>query len=507
MLSCWIPYVASAQVVNMPDANLAAAVRGTLDLGANAQITPQAMQKLTVLFANERKITDLTGLEHAKQLTGLYLNNNLIRNIKPLENLTNLKMLSLSQNHIGDVNALAGLTQLIGLSLNRNQIFNLDSLAGLTNLKVLSLSQNHIFDVNALAGLTELERLLLSGNQISHLGPLGGLTQLNRVSLDRNQISNITPLENLTNLKVLSLSQNHIQDMNPLAGLTQMEELFIWDNKISNVSSLENLRKLKRLSLGRNQIRDVGPLANLMELEWLSLVTNQISDLTPLAGLTQLTRINLIDNNISDFSPMDVLAKNIYIAWSNNPGFPKGGEKITGPWLWVLVPGTRLENNTDFLARASGGAVKELDIATNGTEKGIAVADSVWTPHHIAATGNDNLNQLTEALGWGKRQGIYNKILYGCVALDSPREQHTNMFVGCDDAAKVWLNGKLVHRASVGTDTDDYQTFFPVTLKAGKNVVLVAVENYGGLFSGFFGFAPDTAYSVLTPDDTKPVNR
>lgn len=63
VLSCWLPHVASAQVVNVPDRNLAVAVRGTLGLAPNAPITRQAMSEIKELDPEE--VSDLTGLEHA----------------------------------------------------------------------------------------------------------------------------------------------------------------------------------------------------------------------------------------------------------------------------------------------------------------------------------------------------------------------------------------------------------------------------------------------------------
>ena len=71
------------------------------------------------------------------------------------------------------------------------------------------------------------------------------------------------------------------------------------------------------------------------------------------------------------------------------------------------------------------------------------------------------------------------------------------MLVGSDDGVKVWLNGEVVHYNPVIRGAGDYQDAFPVTLKQGTNVLLVAVDNRGhGGFSGFFGFAEDTDYTV-----------
>ena len=75
---------------------------------------------------------------------------------------------------------------------------------------------------------------------------------------------------------------------------------------------------------------------------------------------------------ISDFSPLDGLREDVKIIWHQNPGFPQGGPKIEGPWLWVLLPGINFnpEGRIDYLAEASGGAVTELKVSTHGAIEG-----------------------------------------------------------------------------------------------------------------------------------------
>ena len=85
LFSCLTPHFVSAQVVRVPDANLAEALRDALHLAPNAPITRQDMQKLRVLDASNRQIKNLTGLVHAKQLVELYLHENQIRGIIPLQ--------------------------------------------------------------------------------------------------------------------------------------------------------------------------------------------------------------------------------------------------------------------------------------------------------------------------------------------------------------------------------------------------------------------------------------
>ena len=215
-------------------------------------------------------------------------------------------------------------------------------------------------------------------------------------------------------------------------------------------------------------ISDLTSFAKLTGVRHLNLRHNAITDVSPLAGLRNLEHLDLHDNEITDFSELAGLREKTNVILTENPGFQSGGPKITGPWLWVLVPGTRLNSRTDFLAQASGGDVTELKVATNGATEGKAVGKSKWRAHRLSATGADNINNMTASLGWGRGEDIYEHIIYGSILLDAPLEQQTTMFVGSDDAVKVWLNGELVHQALVIRWANDYQDFFPVTLKQGK---------------------------------------
>ena len=101
------------EVVSIPDANLAAAVRGTP--------TTHTMLNLTRLEVPNRQITDLTGLEHALNLIWLnlggeveregYVNSNAVSNFSPLLGLTQLRWLNLGGNSLTDISALAGINE------------------------------------------------------------------------------------------------------------------------------------------------------------------------------------------------------------------------------------------------------------------------------------------------------------------------------------------------------------------------------------------------------------
>ncbi len=84
---------------------------------ANQKITDVELEKLTDLNLDNSNITDLSGIEAAKNLKNLSLNHNSISNLSPLSSLTSLKTLSLKENAITDISPLVGLTSLTSLHL------------------------------------------------------------------------------------------------------------------------------------------------------------------------------------------------------------------------------------------------------------------------------------------------------------------------------------------------------------------------------------------------------
>ena len=502
-------------VVQIPDPNLHAAIAEALGKSPNAPITVEEMERLEELEVPNRGIRDLTGLQFATNLKELFLGGwgtgNQVSDLSPLAGLINLRVLSSGNNPVSDLSPLKGLKNLTHLNFNRTLVSDLSPIAGLINLKTLYFSNAKVSNLLPIAGLINLESLSFHGNNVSDLSPIAGLVNLKALWTTGNNISDLSPLAKLINLEYIRTWGNPVSDLSPLAGLTKLEqvdicgadlsdltplasltglkELYLRSNGISDISPLVGLTGLNRLDLSENDISDISPLAGLTHFEWLNLAHNDISDISPLAGLTNLQWLNVGGNKISDISPLDGFRKNIKLFWFDNPAFPKGGPKIEGPWLWVVLPDTRLDSSsTDLLSEASEGAVTEVEIATRGATAGKSVGSSVWTSHKLPPSGHNNIEAML-------KRRIPNAVIYGSVSLHSPRRQETTMYVG-SLRAKAWLNGVLIHQYRDRLGTDDYTDFYPVTLKQGRNVLLVAA---GTLDNGYFGFEPGTEYTVANP--------
>lgn len=485
--------------VAIPDPNLRAAIAEALGKAEGEAITSEDMLRLTRLVADDAGIRDLTGLQAATRLELIAFGRNMITDVSPLAGLTALDNIKLHDNQITDVSPLAKLIRVVWLGLENNRITDLSPLSGLTKLRGIRISGNPVKDVSPLAKLTSLENINASRTPISDFSTLAALRVLRWIEYGNDKsITTLPSFKGLKALRGLVIHDCGISDISALAELTQLQWLDLINNAITDVSPLKDLTNLTHLNLDANLIEDVSPLSALTKLNVLYLENNVISDVSPLSKLTNLERLDLRNNAISDFSPLDDL-EGLFLRMRGNPGFSdNGGPHITGPWLWAIVPGTRLDLRTDFLSRATNGAATEITVATHGAKAGKAVGKSVWTWHTLPA-GWDNINQMTAALGWGTGRDIYDHIVYGAVILDAPRPQQTSLFVGNDDAVKVWLNGELVHTAFHFHGTE-YGSFSPVTLKQGRNVMLVAIDNHGhGGFSGHFGLARDAEYEVFIP--------
>ncbi len=130
--------------------------------------------------------------------------------------------------------------------------------------------------------------------------------------------------------------------------------------------------------------------------------------------------------------------------------------------------------------------VTEAEIATHGATAGESVGDDVWTSRGLPAAGWNNVEQM---LG-GRIDGA---IVYGTVSFYSPRQQETTMYVGSRFSFRVLLNGDEIYESLGYHASSDYTDFLPVTLRQGKNVLLVAI---GANDNAFFGFEPGTEYTV-----------
>ncbi|MDE0481796.1 MAG: leucine-rich repeat domain-containing protein [Candidatus Poribacteria bacterium] len=492
-----IPGNTFAQVVDIPDDNLRSAIAQTLGKAADAPITVLEMESLKVLRANDRGISELTGLETASRLRDLYLNNNVITDLSPLSGLNKLYRLELNHNEIlSDLSPLSSLPNLNILFVEFNVISDLSPLTELLTLHDIRIGHNIIEDLSAIAGLHNLRGIGIGANLITDLTPLKDLKKLEWIAMSGNPPTDLTPLSELMSLRSIHSWGTPILDLAPLKDLPKLRVLDICGGEISDISALVEMTNLTEIYLVGNDITDISSLANLTNLTRLNLSHNDISDISALVDLPRLKWLAFSHNAVADVSEIEGLFEDTVIVWHNNPAFPNGGTKIVGPWLWMLVPGDRITDG-DALSVASDGRGTEQKVATVGASEGKRVGNNVWTADNIAPSGGNNIGEML------KRQGVGNNgIVYGSATIESPVEQQTRMFVGHRDGIRLYLNGDVVYQKNSGDSAQGYHVYFPVTLTAGTNVLLVGLDNHPNhvhQFHASFGFDVGTEYTVNAP--------
>jgi Leucine-rich repeat (LRR) protein len=229
---------------------------------------PNHNDMLALTELNVNAINDLGGMEYARNLTSLRIDNTIF--------IAHRKQNRLSEKRIEDISVLSSLSKLSSIELIRNHITDISPLKSLTNLKKLNLKDNQISDISALSELSNLEQLDLSGNSFS--------------------LSNISALTTLSNLTYLNLACNNIRDINSLSMLNKLKKLDLNYNTVSDISALSNLKQLQNLYLHANQIQDITPLKKLENLSELNLRFNNLSDISVLSSLPNLKSVDIRNN-------------------------------------------------------------------------------------------------------------------------------------------------------------------------------------------------------------------
>ena len=173
------------EAVYFADPNLKTAVEQELGI---SDPTPTDMLGLTNLFVNYEGITDITGLEHAINVTSLDLARNIITDLSAISGLTNLTRLYLYDNSISNISAISELVNLTGLDMSLNNITDISAISGLTGLIWLDLKVNNINDISVVSGLENLSNVSLTSNNITGISAISGLTNLTYLSLSNNPL-------------------------------------------------------------------------------------------------------------------------------------------------------------------------------------------------------------------------------------------------------------------------------------------------------------------------------
>lgn len=336
-------------VVSFVDPILSNQVFQSLGLAPGSPIHLTDLDNLNYLSAGSQGITNLAGLECARNLYNLDLNNNPIGSTSALSWLTKLSYLNLYGCGLQDASFVSTLANLNQLDLGNNQIhsipamdllvnlqylyinnngclINFPRLAALTNLINLSLHSDCLPDLSFASQMTRLQYLDVGGdwrddqykNTITDISPLTGKTGLNWLSLSWNQTTNVPLVGAFTNLTQLYLSGNPFQDLTFISDLPGLTALTIDNSQVTNVALLADHSPLASLDIGYISTTNLTVLAGLTNLQSLNAGGNQAGSAGMLSNLTALTSLSFELNAIPDASPLAKLTNLWWLQFENN---------------------------------------------------------------------------------------------------------------------------------------------------------------------------------------------
>jgi internalin A len=371
-------------VVSIVDPILSNLVFQSLGLPAGSPIHLTDLDNLSYISAGSQGITNLAGLECARNLYSLDLNNNPIGDPSPLSWLTSLSYLNVSGCGLQDASFVSSLVNLYDLEMGNNQIHSIPIMDNLVNLQYLNINNNGcLIDFPRLAVLTNLISLSLHSDCLPDISFVTYMTQLQSLDVGgdwmydqyKNTITDVSPLSGKANMNWLSLSWNQATNVPTVAAFTNMQWLYLSGNPFQSLSFISNMPGMVDLSIDYSQVTNVAPLAAHSPLTSLNIGYIATTNLTVLAGLTNLQGLsaggnyagsasmlsNLINlgslsfewNAVPDATPLARMTNLWWLQFENNrvPGVSVLADKtnlhylyLTGNQIHDLTPLSGLTN-------------------------------------------------------------------------------------------------------------------------------------------------------------------
>jgi Leucine-rich repeat (LRR) protein len=217
-------------------------VRRALGYENNEEITESDLEEITEIFILGRN--DLRGLEKLVNLEVFYFEvDGNVYDFTPLSNLSKLQKIGIIFNKYSEttnMNCLDGsfskLTSIEELEINRTDLKDISPIEQLTNLRILDLSENKIeFLPENMGNLQKLEELYLYGNKIDDILPLETLTNLSKLALNYNNVKDILPIKKMSKLARFNASNNNIADISVIENLHSLISFSAHINKITTL--------------------------------------------------------------------------------------------------------------------------------------------------------------------------------------------------------------------------------------------------------------------------------
>ncbi|XP_022256618.1 leucine-rich repeat and fibronectin type-III domain-containing protein 5-like isoform X2 [Limulus polyphemus] len=270
------------------------------------------VKKLQLINVDGAKIG--TGVKelNLSNLNYLFIRGSLLDRINGdlFENMRNLKILDLLDGNISfvDDDAFRLLNNsLMSLSLEGNALKGIpEAVNNLANVRTMSLKSNKIFELRSQVTLPNLKQLILSHNNIWKIHSVGNFEKLETLNLEFNKIVYVDKrmLFNTGQLKTLYINNNEIHTLSPTFCTKTLNKLYSQNNLITNIKSTFSARcsNVQFLDISNNSLGELRTSAlPCGSLKTLKSSHNSICNIQEglFSKCYNLTILELQKNNIS----------------------------------------------------------------------------------------------------------------------------------------------------------------------------------------------------------------
>ncbi|CAD5224468.1 unnamed protein product [Bursaphelenchus okinawaensis] len=265
---------------------------------------PSVFDKIVTLNLEGLQIDTLDGIEQLENVRYLSLACNKLSSIKRVKALEKLLFLDVSHNNVHKIDELPG--TLTGLKAAQNQLSTIGFCMKLQNLTYFNLSHNKIKSIKGIEELKTLQTFLITDNLLkdkTEVDVLQQLPNLRFVDLVGNPLADEDNYKNV----ILNSTSTTKTENGESASSEQPGQVVRKAGKILTMDFLqkefgENLNKDTEFNLSDNQFHMIALIRNgldiLQHVTTINLSDNHLQHLYELAHLPNLVQLNLSNNQI-----------------------------------------------------------------------------------------------------------------------------------------------------------------------------------------------------------------
>ncbi len=267
---------------------------------------------------------------------------------------------------IRNLDPLNEMSELSEINCSGTVISSIFPIRNLNHLESLNFSNTPVEDISPLHFASSLKELDCSFTLITDLSPISDLSNLEKLNCSGLRISSIYFAESLLKLNSFDCSETSVQDIEPVGEMKLLTSLDLSGNFISDISAIANNTKLEYLNCENTSVNNLDPLKNLSSLKILRISNTGVETIKSLAELTNLQKIYCDNTKISKAEALGFM--------KNHPGcivifeseeLINGWKQLEQPWREIVKANTGIGDNPTKEELHSLLNIEKLDISGN----------------------------------------------------------------------------------------------------------------------------------------------